>query len=189
MQVRVLSRAPFFADVREAGKSLEAAVKHGEPASSHISSVARVAKLEDAPDLESGAERHGGSNPLSGTIDVCGCTRTGSRGLLQEQLALCPWGFESPCPHHKEKKMDYREAQQKMEKITKAAWLPSDFSRTIWFKHMDGSECKFHGAKFVRMDKEWLCIITEHHGEFLYHHEDLEWVKEMDIKMVYWRNM
>lgn len=58
--------------------------------------------------------------------------------------------------------------------------------RIIAVQHHDGSYLEFHSAAFQKLDKEWMVVFTEHHGTFLYHFEDVRWIKELDEKILYW---
>jgi len=38
---------------------------------------------------------------------------------------------------------------------------------------------KFYHACIKKLDKEWTVVCTEHHGNFLYHFEDVEFIREI----------
>jgi hypothetical protein len=61
------------------------------------------------------------------------------------------------------------------------------FGKTIRFRHCDGSECEFRYASSRKLDKKgkWIAIFTEHHGLFVHHYDDLEWVVEVRNKVLH----
>ena len=87
--------------------------------------------------------------------------------------------------------MSYKEAQEEAKKIademeaSHSASKPyvsflydRDVPRIICFKHCDGSFFRFRSSCYREIDKDWFVIFTEHHGEFVYHKEDVEYVRE-----------
>ena len=77
----------------------------------------------------------------------------------------------------------YKDAKSLAEVVGKSLSCPEDFvvrkrARIIEFLHMDGTYCKFASACFKKIADDWMAIYTEHHGTFVYHTDDLEWVRE-----------
>ena len=76
----------------------------------------------------------------------------------------------------------YKDAKIKAEEIRKVL-SSKDFvvrkrARVIEMQHCDGTYCKFVSACFRKIAEDWMAIYTEHHGMFVYHTEDLKWVRE-----------
>jgi len=81
--------------------------------------------------------------------------------------------------HYGEKPID--KIKQRDEEL-----IINDFTNTISYKHLDGSECCF---KYARLEdntdkKGWLTIYTEHNGYHTLAYDDLEWIK-IDNKIVW----
>ena len=78
--------------------------------------------------------------------------------------------------------MNYKGAQEKADKLCKSVGLDELIDgkspRVIAIQHEDGSYLEFRSAFFRKLDDEWMVVITEHHGVFVYHFEDVRWIKE-----------
>ena len=77
----------------------------------------------------------------------------------------------------------YKDAKKLAKEIGNELVYPDDFvvnkrAKVIEFLHMDGTNCSFTSACFEKIADDWIAIYTEHHGEFVYHTDDLEWVRE-----------
>ena len=58
-------------------------------------------------------------------------------------------------------------------------------ARIIVVQHHDGSYLELHSACFQKLDEEWMVVFTEHHGVFVYHFEDVRWIKELGEDYLY----
>ena len=80
--------------------------------------------------------------------------------------------------------MNLKQAKKKLDQISKELDLNAFYikkrQRIIAVYHFDGSYLEFHSACFKKLDDEWMAVFTEHHGNFLYHFEDVRWIKEWD---------
>ena len=78
--------------------------------------------------------------------------------------------------------MNYKEAKEKAQemhdKLTGYEFAENKKARIIAVKHCDGSYLEFHSATFEKLDEEWTAVFTEHHGMFVYHFEDVEYIIE-----------
>jgi len=75
-----------------------------------------------------------------------------------------------------------KEIMQEMEKdIGIEKFSINGHNRVIAIKHHDGSYLEFHSAVSKEIDKEWLAVFTEHHGNHIYYHEDIKFVTEWEI--------
>lgn len=78
--------------------------------------------------------------------------------------------------------MNYKEAKEKAQeihdKLTGYEFTKNKKARIIAVKHCDGSYLEFHSATFEKLDEEWTAVFTEHHGMFVYHFEDVKYIKE-----------
>ena len=77
----------------------------------------------------------------------------------------------------------YNDAKKIAEEIGKDLVFPENFvidkkCKVIEFLHGDGTYCKINSACFVNIEDDWIAIYTEHHGNFIYHKDDLKWVRE-----------
>jgi len=73
----------------------------------------------------------------------------------------------------------YQEASEKDKSL-----LAYDLIHVVSFKHGDKSEATYcHSLLVIEDDGQWYVIYTEHHGFFIYHFEDLEWIK-VDGEMI-----
>lgn len=52
------------------------------------------------------------------------------------------------------------------------------FYRNAVIMHCDGTFLSFNYAFMVEVDCDWIAIITEHHGNFVYDKEDLLWYRQ-----------
>ena len=82
--------------------------------------------------------------------------------------------------------MNYKEAKSKLEQINKKLTIydfinnkKSKKIKIVEIRHCDGSYLKFYHACIKKLDKEWTVVCTEHHGNFLYHFEDVEFIREI----------
>lgn len=77
--------------------------------------------------------------------------------------------------------MNYKEvrelAKKRNEEIAIKDFVVDKKCRIVEFLHCDRTYCSFVSACVERLDEEWFVIYTEHHGFFVYHVEDLEWLK------------
>jgi hypothetical protein len=80
--------------------------------------------------------------------------------------------------------MNLKQAKKELDQISKTldlnAFIVNKQPRIISVYHFDGSYLEFHSASFKKLDDEWMAVFTEHHGNFLYHFEDVRWIKEWD---------
>ena len=79
--------------------------------------------------------------------------------------------------------LGYKDAKILADKISKEIEFPKDFiirkrAKIIVIKHMDGSVMEFHSACFRKLDEDWMVVFTEHHGDFVYHKDDLISIEE-----------
>jgi hypothetical protein len=79
--------------------------------------------------------------------------------------------------------MNYNEALAKAEEIYNGESVAMD--ETIAFRHCDGSECQFNHAAFRTIDESWMVVFTEHFSKFVFHREDVEWVKRVSTDLVH----
>ena len=90
------------------------------------------------------------------------------------------------------KSVSYNEAKKLADEMVSALECPMDFvvrkrARIILVQHGDGSRLEFHSACFRRIYDDWIVIFTEHHGTFVYHVEDVDYVREyLDFKSLYY---
>jgi hypothetical protein len=88
--------------------------------------------------------------------------------------------------------MDYKEALKRAKQANKRidlhSFIVNKKPRIIAVKHHDGSYLEFHSAAFFKLDDkgEWMAVFTEHHGIFVYHFEDVKWIKELNENILYW---
>ena len=74
--------------------------------------------------------------------------------------------------------MQHDEAKQKALELDKQLRADdSRFSGSVLLAHQDGS-IMFWEYAFCERHDEWWFVFTEHHGNHVYHHEDLERIKE-----------
>ena len=78
--------------------------------------------------------------------------------------------------------MSYKEALAEARKISSELEYPRDFvsrqrCRVVTWLHADGSRFEVNSAAVRKFD-DYIAIFTEHHGDFVYHIDDLDWVKE-----------
>ena len=76
----------------------------------------------------------------------------------------------------------YKDALKLAADVGKTLVFPDDFvikqqCKVIEFLHVDGSYCKFVSACFKKIADDWIAIYTEHHGKFVYHTDDVKWVR------------
>jgi hypothetical protein len=80
--------------------------------------------------------------------------------------------------------MNLKQAKKELDQTSKTLDLNAFYikkrQRIIAVYHFDGSYLEFHSASFKKLDDEWMAVFTEHHGSFLYHFEDVKWIKEME---------
>ena len=80
--------------------------------------------------------------------------------------------------------MNLKQAKKELDKYAKTldlnAFYIKKHQRIISVYHFDGSYLEFHSSCFKKLDDEWMAVFTEHHGNFLYHFEDVMWIKEWD---------
>jgi hypothetical protein len=78
--------------------------------------------------------------------------------------------------------MNLKEAREMANKMYDDVAL-HDFAvnqkaRIVAIQHADRSYLEFWSACYKELDKNWIAVFTEHHGCFVYHKEDVEWVRE-----------
>ena len=77
-----------------------------------------------------------------------------------------------------EKKEAYLAIQKMDEEINLDSFIVKNgnhyVSRVIAIKHSDGSYLEFHSACFRKYSKNFFFVFTEHHGNHIYHNEDVE---------------
>jgi hypothetical protein len=88
--------------------------------------------------------------------------------------------------------MNLKQAKKELDKCAKTldlnAFIVNKHQRVIAVYHFDDSYLEFHSACFKKLDDKWMAVFTEHHGNFLYHFEDVEWIKEWghnDLRELY----
>ena len=57
--------------------------------------------------------------------------------------------------------------------------------RVIAVKHVDGSYLEFHSAAYEKLNDDWLAVFTEHHGYFVYHCDDVKWIRQLSYRDLY----
>ena len=77
----------------------------------------------------------------------------------------------------------YNAAKKLSDEVEKSIVFPDDFVvrkryKVIEFLHGDGTYCSFMSACFRKIADDWIAIYTEHHGNFVYHTDDVRWVRE-----------
>lgn len=69
--------------------------------------------------------------------------------------------------------MNYKEARAKAKEINKGSRSDLHFSNVIYADHLDGTKMELWYADLIE-EGEWIMFLTEHHGFFVYHKDDLE---------------
>jgi len=64
------------------------------------------------------------------------------------------------------------------DKLTIYDFIVKKQCRIISIKHGDGSYLEFHSACFRKLNEEWMAVLTEHHGIYIYHFEDIKSIVE-----------
>ena len=83
--------------------------------------------------------------------------------------------------------MERKAARKIADEIDKTLFI-TDFRNMVEIMHEDGTHLKINHACYNDLDDEWLAIFSEHHGVFVYHKEDLIWVKEWkQPEIKFWR--
>jgi len=82
----------------------------------------------------------------------------------------------------KKNNIGFKEAQKLVEEMNKKLDI-NDFivmkrARVIAVLHGDGSYLEFHSACCKRISKDFYAVFTEHHGNHIYHTDDVDWIKE-----------
>lgn len=78
--------------------------------------------------------------------------------------------------------MTYKEALEKAQRTNKAlsidSFISNGKSKMVSWLHGDGSYFEIENACVKKIGKDYIAIFTEHHGVFVYHTDDVDWVKE-----------
>jgi len=61
-------------------------------------------------------------------------------------------------------------------------------ARVITIQHSDGSRLMFQSAMCRRVN-DWIFVLTEHHGSFMYHETDIDWVREEMVPMTLYKDV
>jgi hypothetical protein len=87
--------------------------------------------------------------------------------------------------NHSEAKIKAKECYDKIMDFTALGKYGIKQARIIAVQHADGSYLEFHSAAYEKLDDDWLAVFTEHHGYFVYHCEDVKWIRELQHTNLY----
>jgi len=78
--------------------------------------------------------------------------------------------------------MSYKEAFIKAQEINKeleiSAFTSKKKARVVSWLHGDGSRFEIVFACVKKISKDFIAIFTEHQGIFVYHIDDVDWIRE-----------
>ena len=75
--------------------------------------------------------------------------------------------------------LGYKDALEILNRRSGDVQLGMMLDRIIEIKHYDRSVLKFHSAYCEEICHRWYGIFTEHHGNFVYFDDDIEYIKQM----------
>jgi hypothetical protein len=89
----------------------------------------------------------------------------------------CDPNYQHERDYKRDEDISYDEAKALMEEMAKSVSMYDMIlrrkGRVITVEHLDGTKLEFHTACYRKVHHYWVAIFTEHHGDHLYHIDDL----------------